>query len=358
MKKVVVIGLGSMGKRRVRLLRKNYPDLVIYGIDARENRQEEAHRLYSVEICRDIDEAKELGATCAFVSTSPLAHATIIKNCLERGFHVFTELNVVSDGYTENQILARRMERVLFLSSTFLYRSEIKYIKQRVAETGGKFVYFYHVGQWLPDWHPWESYKDFFVFDKRTNGVREIMVRELPWLTETFGDITDWHIEMSKISSLGLDYPDVYCMILNHHNKGVSGATEEDMHSTEGTQGLHGAQGVETTRGVVLMDVVVRKSSINLEVISENLYLTWDGTPTGVKEYNPETKEEKAVYLYDSFEHNENYAKNIVEDAYGNEIKAFFDQVEHGIEPVYNFAKDQHVLDIMDGLEAGLANYA
>lgn len=327
--KVVVIGLGSMGKRRIRLLKKYDEWITIYGVDSNVKRQEEASRLYGVIICKDIENAVNIGATCAFVSTSPLAHSAIIKECLERGLNVFTELNVVSDGYAENQKLAEETGKVLFLSSTFLYRSEVKYIRQRVEETGGKFAYFYHVGQWLPDWHPWESYKDFFVFDKRTNGVREIMVRELPWLTETFGDIDSWSIEMSNISSLEVGYPDAYFMILNH-NSG--------------------------TKGVVLMDVVARKSSINLEVIGENLYLTWDGTPTGVKDYDIEKKEEKAVHLYDEFEHNDNYAKNIVEDAYANEIAAFFNQVINGVEPIYNFEKDQRVLDIMDGLEDRLIN--
>ncbi len=327
--KVVVIGLGSMGKRRIRLLKKYDESIIIYGVDSNVARQEEANKLHGVIICKDIEDAVNRGATCAFISTSPLAHAAIIKECLERELNVFTELNVVSDGYAENQKLAEKVGKVLFLSSTFLYRSEIKYIRQRVEETGGKFAYFYHVGQWLPDWHPWESYKDFFVFDKRTNGVREIMVRELPWLTETFGDINSWSIEMSNISSLNVDYPDSYFMILNHDSG---------------------------TRGVVLMDVVARKSSINLEVISEKLYLTWDGTPTGVKEYDIDNKEERSVHLYDEFEHNDNYAKNIVEDAYANEIVAFFEQVDNGIEPVYNFEKDQRVLDIMDGLEEKLIN--
>ncbi len=327
--KVVVIGLGSMGKRRIRLMKKYDSSLIIYGVDSSEERQKEAHDLYEVIICKSIIEAVNLGATCAFVSASPLAHAKIINECLNLGLNVFTELNVVSDGYEDNQNLAKEKERVLFLSSTFLYRAEIKYIRERVETIGGKYAYFYHVGQWLPDWHPWESYKDFFVFNKRTNGVREIMVRELPWLTETFGDIESWSIEMSSVSSLQLDYPDCYFMIFNH--KGG-------------------------TKGVVLMDVVSRKSSINLEIVSEGLYITWDGTPTGVKELDINSKVEKNIHLYDNFEHNEKYAKNIVEDAYLNEIIAFFDQVLNGKKPIYDFKKDQRVLDIMDGLEKKLYN--
>ncbi|MCO7111156.1 hypothetical protein NIA69_21115 [Gemmiger formicilis] len=40
-----------------------------------------------------------------------------------------------------------------------LYRRETQYIKQQVAEFGKPVHYIYHIGQYLPDWHPWENYK-------------------------------------------------------------------------------------------------------------------------------------------------------------------------------------------------------
>ncbi len=126
------------------------------------------------------------------------------------------------------------------------------------------------------------------------------------------------------MSRLELDYPDTYYMILNH--KGG-------------------------TKGVVLIDVVARKSSINLEIMNENLYITWDGLPTGVKDYDIDSKELREVQLYESYEHNDNYSANIVEDAYLNEIEAYFSQIMEGTVPIYDFGKDQKVLDVMDDME-------
>ena len=37
--KIVVIGLGSMGKRRIRLIKEMYPDYTVVGIDGREDRR-------------------------------------------------------------------------------------------------------------------------------------------------------------------------------------------------------------------------------------------------------------------------------------------------------------------------------
>lgn len=103
---------------------------------------------------------------------------------------VFTELNLVSDGYEE--FTKDEYDNRLFLSSTLLYRKDIQYIKDRVGEE--RVNYVYHVGQYLPDWHPWESYKDFFVGDKRTNGCREIMAIDLPWIESAFGKIVDFSV--------------------------------------------------------------------------------------------------------------------------------------------------------------------
>ena len=69
--------------------------------------------------------------------------------------------------------------------------------------------YIYHIGQYLPDWHPWENYKNFFVGDRRTGGVREIFGIDLPWLLDAFGPVKHVYAEKDKLSGLEIDYPDL-----------------------------------------------------------------------------------------------------------------------------------------------------
>ena len=45
---VLVIGLGSMGKRRIRLIQELFPEAFIYGVDARQDRREEVSDLYGI----------------------------------------------------------------------------------------------------------------------------------------------------------------------------------------------------------------------------------------------------------------------------------------------------------------------
>mgnify|MGYP005961454141 FL=1 len=110
---ILIIGLGSMGKRRVRLLRRLRPDSRIIGVDAREDRRAEAAALYGIATAASLDEAfAEGGLKYAFICTSPLSHAALISQCLKQGLHVFTEINLVSDGYGENQKLAEEQDRI------------------------------------------------------------------------------------------------------------------------------------------------------------------------------------------------------------------------------------------------------
>ena len=207
---VIVIGLGSMGKRRIRLIKRIDSDINIVGVDGNEDRNKEVTQLFNIATYKTVEEAKQAEKiTCAFVCTSPLSHADIIQECLSNSWNVFTELNLVSDKYEENMRLADKNNCVLFLSSTFFYREEITYIRNKVQDKN-KINYIYHIGQYLPDWHPWENYKDFFVGNQRTNGCREIMAIEMPWLCATFGEVIDFNVVSDKMTDLSINYHDNY----------------------------------------------------------------------------------------------------------------------------------------------------
>ncbi len=73
---ILVIGLGSMGKRRIRLLKQLNEINIIMGVDLQRKRQEEVEKLYHNPVFSSMEEAKkEQKVDCAFVCTSPLAHA-------------------------------------------------------------------------------------------------------------------------------------------------------------------------------------------------------------------------------------------------------------------------------------------
>ncbi len=320
--RIVVIGLGSMGKRRIRLIKEMYTDYTIIGIDGRADRREEAINQFGIECT---DSIGGIGTVdCAFVCTSPLSHNSLIHECLLKGWQVFTELNLVADGYQENMALAKEQCKTLFLSSTFFYREEIRYIRSKVSDDK-KWNYSYHIGQYLPDWHPWESYKDFFLGDKRTNGCREIMAIELPWITGTFGEIDTVNVLSDKLTGLNIDYKDNFIIQIQHKNG---------------------------NKGSLIVDVVSPVAVRKLEAYCEGAYISWNGTPDSIAEFDADSKKLVPVTLSEQTEHMEGYSSFVVENAYKNEIREFFNVVNGDTTAQYGFEQDLKILELIDTIGA------
>ena len=324
--KVAVIGLGSMGKRRIRLLLER-SDIEIIGIDSNIERCAEVSGRFHIKTYHSLKEALiDIEIQGAVISTSPLSHSTIIKDCLNSNLHVFTEINLVQDGYDENIRLAEKKGLVLFLSSTFLYRQETQRIIKEVRNTKGSVNYIYHVGQYLPDWHPWESYSSYFIGDPRTNGCREIMAIELPWIVSAFGNIKRVKVLRGKISGLNIDYNDSY-QILLEHDTGV--------------------------RGTFNVDVVSRKATRHLEIYGENLYMTWNGTPDSLYMYDTEKKEDIKIEFENASEHISGYAAFVTENPYREELSVFLSQIkDRAFVAKWDFSRDLKVLNIIDMIES------
>ena len=323
--RVLVVGLGSMGKRRIRLLQRFTEIELIVGVDGREDRREETSNLYGIDTYASIDDAicTHTDVDSSFVCTSPLSHSCIITTLLNAGLNVFTEINLVKDGYEENIKIAKEKNRKLFLSSTFIYREEIQYIRNKIVGKN-RINYVYHIGQYLPNWHPWENYKDFFVGDKRTNGCREILAIELPWLIGTFGFVKKYNVISDKITDLNIQYSDNYMIQLEHENG---------------------------NKGTLVVDIVSPKAVRNLEVYGENIYFSWNGYPTSLEEFIPENQSIEKVIIHENSEHIDGYSSFVIENAYQNEIREFIDVVSDKRKPIYGFEQDLYVLNLIDKIE-------
>jgi len=314
-----------MGRRRIRLL-KALPDAPeIVGLDLSAERREQAEKELGITTAADLPSVlAAFRPTAALVCTSPLSHGPIVKECLAVGLHVFTEINLLSDWYDEAMTLAVKKGLKLFISSTFLYRKEIEYITDAVKNQ--TVDYIYHSGQYLPDWHPWESYKSFFVSDKRTNACREILAIEFPWIVKAFGEIESVHVMRDKNSLLDLDFADNYMISIRHKNG---------------------------NKGVFCQDIISRKGLRRLEVYSENLHLFWDGTPQTLSVYDIASKELKPISLYQDVEQRADYNANIVENAYREELVNFLGVLRGAEVPRHTFEDDKKVLALIDTIEGG-----
>lgn len=323
-KKILICGLGSMGKRRIRIIQSLFPDHEIFGTDLREDRRAEVEDKFNIRTMENFYGAFSIiKPEIVFACTSPLAHSEFVIYALENNAHTFSEINLSAKGYDRILKAARGNNKTAFLSSTFLYREEIRWIIEMI-KSHNNISYRYHVGQYLPDWHPWENYKDFFVFQEETSACKEIMAIDFPWVLKAFGKVKTVRAVKRRSLDLDLDYEDTFHILFEHEN-GICGSVSIDCASVRG----------------------VRK----LEIYSDKLYLEWEGTPESLKIYSPETKKMIPVELAEKIEKDEEYDEFVLENPYVNEIKEFFSILEGNTNSqLYTYEDDLNVINLIKEL--------
>lgn len=212
---IAIVGLGSMGKRRIRNLYA-LGEREMVGVDSRADRREEAAKILGVRTVSSLEEALTPDVTAVVVSTPPDQHDGPALAAARLGKHVFMEASVFETGFDELEALQRARGLVIAPSCTMKFHPAIRTAK-RVIDSGeiGRVVAFtHHCGQHLKLWHPWEQYQEFYVSRRETGGCREMVPFELVWLTWLCGNVESVSSLRGQVGELGVDVDDVYQLLL------------------------------------------------------------------------------------------------------------------------------------------------
>ena len=215
--KFLVVGLGSMGKRRIRNLKALGFD-EIAGFDLRQDRLDESITQYQIKGFKSFDEAlNSFNPSAVIISTSPKYHMDYAFRCEELKLPTFIEASV-TDAEKVLSLAQESMQSgvVIAPSCTMLFFPGPKKIKDLLSSgTIGKVLNInYHTGQFLPDWHPWEDISEFYVSNPETGGAREIVPFELTWLVDLLGKPISLSCVKEKLSDMDAPIDDIYhCML-------------------------------------------------------------------------------------------------------------------------------------------------
>jgi len=208
-----------MGKRRIRnLLKLKYDDII--GYDALESRRIEVKRNYPITILSSFKDSLDLKPNIMIISTPPDKHLKYAKIAIKKNIHFFTEINLLSNHV--EKIIQHLQKKPIIASPSYTmhFHPLIKELKKLLIKRiiGKPLIIQHHSGQYLPNWHPWENYRNFFVSKRNTGGAKEIMQVELLWLTHLFGDIGSVTGNVQKVSKLDADIDDVYQTLVKFRN--------------------------------------------------------------------------------------------------------------------------------------------
>jgi predicted dehydrogenase len=320
----LVVGLGSMGKRRVRNLQYLKAG-EIAGFDPRSDRRDEANTKYGIQTFGDFDLALEnFNPDALVISTPPDLHVKYAKTAVTNGRHFFSEASVVDDGLDELIDLASaHPELVAAPSCTMRYHPSVQTIKELVeaGEFGKPLLLTYQSGLWLPDWHPWEDYRSFYAARRATGACREIVPFEISWLTWIFGPVELVTGMRGKLSSLDADIDDAYQVLLRFRSGLIA----------------H-----------LLVDVISRAPVRAFRLSSDQATIEWDAVVKQVRFFRADTREWKVI---PEPAHIQEPGYIVAENMYIEEMRDFAAACEGRKPWGYSLAEDKAILDLLASIE-------
>ena len=228
--KFLVVGLGSMGKRRLRNLQV-LGQTALAGFDPRADRRKEATLRYGIETFDSFGKALAVFRPDALViSTGPNLHMEYAHPAVKLGLHCFIEASVVEgESIAELCVALEGTKLVMVPSCTMRYYPGPIAIRDiiRSGKIGKPLNLNYLTGQYLPDWHPWEHIQEFYVSQRETGGAREIVPFELTWINEIFGEPKPLACVKTKLTDMDADIDDIYHCLLRYPDGMLANVTVE-----------------------------------------------------------------------------------------------------------------------------------
>jgi predicted dehydrogenase len=324
---ILIIGLGSMGKRRVRNLQalgiKN-----IIGLDEREDRRIESTQNYQIKTVSSFEEAMENFKFDAFViSLPPNIHHVYMKKAIEFGIPAFIEASVVDTDFEQMIIEAKEKNICLAPSCTLFFHPAIKKIAEIIqnGELGKVSNFLYHSGQYLPDWHTYEDVSEYYVSNKETGGGREIVPFELTWITLVLGfpkRVAGFYKNAIQIKGAD-DIDDTYNLLMDYGQSIFN----------------------------LSVDVVSRYATRRLVINGDKKQLYWNWDDNMIKIYDPESNDWGEI-KYEAISAQSGYNKNITEQMYIDEMEAFLKAANNESPFPNTLEHDHQVLKVLYAVES------
>jgi predicted dehydrogenase len=282
----LVVGCGSIGKRHIRNLLALGAGHVL-AFDVRDDRRDEAAAL-GAEAVRDMDDAWRSTPDAVLVATPPSTHVPVALDAARRGCHLFVEKPLADrwDGVDELVAEVRARKLVCLVGCNLRFHPALLELR-RLLEGGaigralGARIEF---GQYLPDWHPWEDYRETYSARRSLGGgVILDAIHELDYATWLLGPVSAVTAFAGHISALEIDTEDVAAILLRFDSGAI---------------------------GEVHLDYVQRAYSRSCHLYGEDGSLEWDFR-AGVRAYSAASGEWQQYPLPDAWDPNSMYVEEL-----------------------------------------------
>ena len=240
---ILIIGLGSIGQRHLRNLKKIQPKAQFYALrkkyttpllnSANKVIKGDIKKKYSLKYINNLEEINKnkIKLDCAFVCTPTSHHVSQIIWLLKNDINCFVEKPLGSSlkQLEELEFLLNKKNKLITMMGFQLrFNPIIQYLEnilKKKSPIGKVFTAHIHHGEHIKDFHPYEDYRiSYAAIKKLGGGVILTQIHEIDYLLHLFKgyDFKNISFVSSKVSNLDLNVEDVFSanfLLKNNNNK-------------------------------------------------------------------------------------------------------------------------------------------
>lgn len=307
----LICGLGSAGRRHLsNLVSLGQEDIVLYRTGKSTLPDVEVEK-FPVE--SDLEAALDRWAPDATVIANPTSlHMDVALSAASAGSHLLIEkpISHTLDGVDQLQEIVAGNGIKVLIGFQFRFHPGLIHVKRVLDDMALGEIVSAHVewGEYLPDWHPWEDYRESYSARMELGGgVVLTLCHPFDYLNWFFGEPETVFGETRISGHLDLDVEDVADAILTFKD------------------------GIVAT---VHLDYLQRPEIHQLKVVGTEGTLIWDNADGSVRWWSTDSNEYPTLTVPKGFERN----------------RLFLDEMEHFIELISGNVHP--VCSLEDGVEA------
>ena len=282
--KFLIVGLGSIGRRHLRhLVALGQIDITLCRT-GRSTLPDDELAEYPIET--ELSAALAHKPDAVIVSNPTSMHIETALPAAKAGCHILIEKPIAHDlgGVADLKAAVKENDVRVLVGFQFRYHPGLQKLKEVIenGEVGHPISVRTHWGEYLPDWHPWEDFRESYAARKDLGGgVILTLTHPLDYLRWLFGEVDSLWAFKGQMSDLALEVEDV------------------------GEIGLKFSNGVI---GSLHLNYNQRPPRHQVEVVCTQGTIRWDQAGDGLDVYSTETQAWKQYPLPEGFERDDLFA--------------------------------------------------
>lgn len=229
--KFMIAGLGSIGRRHLRnLVALGERDILLYRTHLSTLPDQE---LADFPVETDLGQALAQKPDAVIVANPTAYHLDIALPATQAGCHLLLEKPIsgrLDERVSELQRIVTAKDLQVLVGFQFRFHPTLARIREIILAgvLGRPLSFRVHWGEYLPDWHPWEDYRQSYAARRDLGGgVVNTLSHPLDYVRWLFGEVCSLTGTTAQVSGLALDVEDLAEITLGFEN-GVVGSVHLD----------------------------------------------------------------------------------------------------------------------------------